>query len=99
MAIASYTDSNGSNAHPGKERLAANTGIHIKNLRRHLKALEESGWIMVEEAGGNARFKGAATVYQLTTPQRGVIVIPRGVMVTLEGESLLLPIKSFIRSY
>lgn len=71
MALASYSDKDGKNAHPGNSRLSADTGIEQRNLRRYLKRLEESGWIVTTSAGGNHIRKGTATTYMLTIPSKG----------------------------
>lgn len=78
MAVASYSDKMGGSAHPGKERVATDTGIHAKNVQKHLRALEDQGWLLVRQIGGNALFRGAATVYQLGAPEKGSNSIPKG---------------------
>lgn len=62
--LMSYADNDGSSAHPGNERLMADTGASESTVKRALKALVESGWIRVVSPGG----RSGACEYQLTIP-------------------------------
>lgn len=79
VLLAGYSNASRENAYPGSVRLAADSGIDRRRVRRILKSLEAKKAIAVTEEGGNQIRKGAATVYMvLTPPQRskGALVPP-----------------------
>jgi hypothetical protein len=52
LALSSYMDTDGSNAHPAIETLAHDVGRHPESVRRHLRHLEGTGWLLVEPSKG-----------------------------------------------
>lgn len=71
--LASYADfADGSNAHPGRERLADETGLSVRSVERHLSTLVRDGWIRRTAQGGGrgGSPRHAADAYQLVVPAR-----------------------------
>jgi hypothetical protein len=70
VAIFNYTDEAGENAHPGEQRLAADTGLSSRSVRDYLKWLTEKKYLIKGPRGhGNGGQKpGMATVYALGMP-------------------------------
>lgn len=64
--LAEYANKDGSNAHPGAERLAVDCCTSAKTVRRALAWLIENGWLSTSHRGN--RRLGHADVYQLTVP-------------------------------
>lgn len=64
--LAEYANKDGSNAHPGAERLAVDCCTSAKTVRRALSWLIENGWVSTSHRGN--RRLGHADVYQLTVP-------------------------------
>jgi hypothetical protein len=46
LALVTYANKDGTNAHPGEARLAADCGINEQSVRRHLAALRDVGLIV-----------------------------------------------------
>lgn len=68
-ALATYVNSDGTNAHPGLETLMKATGASRSTVIRSLSALESGGWVLVISEGGKKGIpKGHATVYDLSAP-------------------------------
>lgn len=65
MTVFDYTSKDGTRAHPGTTRIAADSGIDRRDVQRHLRDLEQDGWLIVQHPGGNQHFKGAAKMYGL----------------------------------
>jgi len=67
LAIFNYTDEAGENAHPGEQRLAADTGLSPRSVRNYLKSLTKDGYLVKGPRGhGNGgQGRGFATVYAL----------------------------------
>lgn len=69
--LVGYSNAQGENAYPGLTRLADDSGLSERQVRRILRSLEDKRAIAVTQEGGNQTFKGAATVYMiLTVPKR-----------------------------
>ena len=66
MMLGTWANQSLGNAHPGRARLAEAACVSIPTVKRALRNLEMSGYIVVESQGGNAVQKGHATVYRLT---------------------------------
>lgn len=67
--LATYADWDGRNAYPGEERLAADTNLSVRSVRRHLETARLVGWISRDETSGHrARGRGLADRYMLTIP-------------------------------
>lgn len=68
-ALATYVNGDGSNAHPGIDRLVRATGSSRSTVIRSLESLESHGFIKERSKGGgkNVR-KGNATVWELSVP-------------------------------
>lgn len=72
LSAATYADTvTGANVRPGIARLIAVTGLGDSMVRRNLKALEGAGFMFMVASGSNygRGGKGAASEYQLTTPE------------------------------
>ncbi|WP_198020300.1 helix-turn-helix domain-containing protein [Nocardioides sp. J54] len=70
VILATYTDKNMLNAHPGTKRLVEDTGLARSTVIAALGVLQERGWIRMTEQGGNQFGKGIANVYSIHTPTR-----------------------------
>lgn len=71
--LGTYADPDGRNAFPGEARLAADTGLSARTVRRHLDTARQAGWITRDEtSGGRSRGRGLADRYMLTIPHRHV---------------------------
>jgi biotin operon repressor len=57
-----YASADGTNAHPGNERLAKDCAMAERTVERWLKWLRESGWIVLAEPGNG---RGRAANYSL----------------------------------
>lgn len=60
-----YSDKDGGGAHPGPTRISDDTGIHSTDVKRHLRALVEDGWIIQTEKGGSSAGRRLASEYRL----------------------------------
>lgn len=68
-ALATYVNGDGSNAHPGIDKLMKATGASRSTVIRALTALESEGLIrMVSEGGKKGAPRGFATVWELSVP-------------------------------
>ncbi len=67
MLLYDYSSGDGTNAHPGTERLARECGVSTRAVETALAQLVERGFIRVERPGGGS---GYATVYRLTNPEQ-----------------------------
>lgn len=63
---ANYKD--GGNIHPGRQRLAEETGCSINTVDDSMKVFIDRGYMKLSQQGGNQVRKGFANVYQLTYP-------------------------------
>lgn len=69
LTLSTYANGDGSHAHPGEARLAADCGIKPRSVREHLAVLrDELGVIQRVYRGSSAGRRRAADEYQLTMP-------------------------------
>jgi hypothetical protein len=62
-----YSNGDGTNAHPGTERLARECGVTTRAVEKALAQLLDRGFISVQREGGGP---GKATVYRLSIPEQ-----------------------------
>lgn len=67
--LMTYTNADGTNAHPGVARLARDCQMTERSIQRILRALEDKRAITITQVGGNQNWKGCATVYRVNTPK------------------------------
>lgn len=70
MVFFSYSDGNGHNARPGRQRIIDDACISRSKLDGHLKKLLDLGYLVLTQKGGNEVKKGWANVYRLGIPRR-----------------------------
>jgi hypothetical protein len=68
MMLATYANKDGTNAHPGETRLAADCCIDVRSVRRHLAALRDLGLIVRTTVASTKGKRGVADSYDLTVP-------------------------------
>lgn len=69
LMLATHSNKDGSNAHPGEKRLAADLGVTTRTIRTALTKLDSHGWIKRTHNGGKSGSRrGLADCYQLTIP-------------------------------
>lgn len=68
LTLATYADKDGTNAHPGEDRLAEDCGITTRAVRGHLSALRELGLIVRTFRGSSYGRSKAADEYHLAMP-------------------------------
>lgn len=68
LTLSLYMNEMGGSAYPGAERLARNTGLAERTVRRDLGQLVEAGWLRIEEHGGLRGKRRTANRYVATTP-------------------------------
>ena len=90
-ALATFVNPDGTNAHPGIDRLVRATGSSKSTVLRALESLEGMGFIKRPgKIGGKGLPRGYATVWDLAVPDAATLwITPRsGVVVTPDRESL-----------
>lgn len=71
QALVSYTNKDGSKAHPGNERLAADVGCTTKTIQRALKWLRDEGWIRLDQPANRPdQGRKIAQEWSLTVPEQ-----------------------------
>jgi len=71
MCVADYADSEtGKRAWPGTERLAKQRRMSERQIRTHLRAAEDSGWLVQHSRGRKRGTKGYASEYWLNVPDK-----------------------------
>lgn len=71
QAVVSYTNKDGSKAHPGNERLAADLSCTTKTVQRALRWLRTEGWLQLDQpAGQPGKSRKLAQEWSLTIPER-----------------------------
>jgi hypothetical protein len=71
QAVVSYTDKDGSKAHPGNERLAADLSCTTKTVQRSLKWLRDEGWLRLDvPANMPSQGRKIAQEWSLTVPEQ-----------------------------
>lgn len=68
LAIATFSDPDGSRVHPGNEVLANITGCSARTVSRVMVDLRRMDLLTVTRRGGGRNAPGRATEYQLTIP-------------------------------
>jgi hypothetical protein len=71
-AMLKYARADGTNAHPGRARLAEDLGISVNTVDRALRRLIEAGWLVRTHSGSTGPRRNWADVYRLTVPS-GVV--------------------------
>jgi hypothetical protein len=66
--IANYGDTDGTNAHPGGERLAGDVCRSLRTIRTSLAWLDEHGFVTRTDVGNRVAPRGWADTYRLTLP-------------------------------
>lgn len=67
-AMVKYARADGTNAHPGRARLAEDLGLSVSTVDRALLSLTEAGWIVRTQSGSTGPRRRWADVYRLTVP-------------------------------
>lgn len=70
MVFFSYSDGDGQNARPGRQRIMDDARVSRSKLDGHLNKLLDLGYIILTQKGGNEVRKGWANVYRLGIPRR-----------------------------
>ncbi|MBD7952378.1 helix-turn-helix domain-containing protein [Oerskovia rustica] len=65
MTLQTYANADGTRAHPGWDKLRADTGLDPRTIKSAVKALEARGFLVCTES---QRVRGSANVYSLTLP-------------------------------
>lgn len=68
LTLSNYGDSDGSNNHPGGERLASDVCKSVRTIRNSLAWLDEHGFITRTSVGNRTAPRGWADVYRLSVP-------------------------------
>lgn len=65
LTLSTYADENLRHAHPGWARLAADTGLDVRTIKKAAASLQERGFILLTEWGGNQYGKGRANEFAI----------------------------------
>ncbi|MFJ2300481.1 helix-turn-helix domain-containing protein [Oerskovia paurometabola] len=65
MTLQTYANADGTRAHPGWDKLRADTSLDPRTIKSAVKALEARGFLVCTES---QRVRGSANVYSLTLP-------------------------------
>lgn len=77
QAVASYTNKDGSKAHPGNERLAADLGCTTKTIQRSLNWLRTGGWLRLDQPANKPnQGRKLAQEWSLTVPEQWTSTTP-----------------------
>jgi len=87
LALGTFGNADGTNVHPGQERLARELGLSRKSVERALEVLEDRGFIT--KVGAASFTKGWATEYRLTLPQGFATLSDEGLRHSDEGFATL----------
>ncbi len=68
LLLATYASEDGSRIYPGRERLAAVSGLSQRQVTRSLVKLEDLGLVFKVHNGSSIGKRGLASVYRLTSP-------------------------------
>lgn len=72
-----YADADGTNIHPGRERMEQHSTLSDKKVRDALRKLLDAGYIVETTKGGRVKGgRGLATVYRLSIPQAWITGVP-----------------------
>lgn len=75
-AMLRYARADGSNAHPGRVRLAADLNVSTNTIDRALQRLVAAGWLVRVQSGSTSSIRNWADVYELRTPSTTVSARP-----------------------
>lgn len=67
-AMLKYARADGTNAHPGRARLAEDLDLSVNTVDRALRRLIDAGWLVRTQSGSTGPRRKWADVYQLTVP-------------------------------
>lgn len=70
LALSLYMNERGGSAWPGAERLARDTSLHVRTVRRALTFLTENGWLQVVGRGGRRGGRKIANEYVAAIPTK-----------------------------
>lgn len=76
LTISTYTDEHLEHAHPGWARLADDTHLDRRTIKKAVDSLRMKGYLVLTMPGGNQYRKGLANEYHLTLPSRGTADAP-----------------------
>lgn len=68
LTLSTYADKALMNAHPGWVRLAADTRLDVRTIKKAVRSLTAKGYVQLIQPGGNQYGKGVANAYRLTLP-------------------------------
>jgi Helix-turn-helix domain len=68
LVLSTYMNMQGGSAFPGASRLANDTGLCVRTVKKHLGRLVRTGWLVIVERGGLKGEKRRANRYQATFP-------------------------------
>jgi hypothetical protein len=68
FAISFYMNERGGSCHPGPTRLARDTGLSLRAVKKHLVDLEDTGWLLVVDRGGQTGERRRANSYEARIP-------------------------------
>lgn len=68
LALATFANGAGDNAHPGETRLAEACTLSVRQVRRHLAVLRDQGLVERTHEGSSTGRRALADVYQLLLP-------------------------------
>lgn len=81
-----YANADLTNARPGHMRLAEDTGLDERTVRRVVARLTEKGYLVLSLQGGNLIGRGMANVYMLTLPSHLRVIHKGGSSAPLDDE-------------
>jgi len=96
LTLSTYAGGDLRHAHPGWERLRADTSLDVRTIKKAASALIAKGYLLLTRPGGNQYGKGTANEYALSlpvihkgdtecTPSSGAAGPPRGTSGASEG--------------
>ncbi len=68
LTLSTYADRALMRAHPGWTRLAADTHLDVRTIKKAVRTLMAKGYVQLVQPGGNQYGKGTANDYRLTLP-------------------------------
>ncbi len=95
LTLSLHMSVRGDSCFPSMVTLAGESGLDERTVRRHIRALRESGWISVRLGGG----RGRSNHYSASIPKGGhtdTLSSERGALVSLKGGAV--PPESVIRA-
>jgi hypothetical protein len=86
VTMLGYANADLSNARPGHSRVAEDTALDERTVRRVVGRLADKGYLMLSLQGGNVVGRGMANVYMLTLPRHLRLVHKGGSSAPLDDE-------------